>query len=117
MINVVAPSRYPVKRRLITSAAHTLLTKEGLGSYALNVVFVGKRKMKDIAHTYKQEDVALPVLSFRYKDEEHTDEKLLGEIFICYPQAILLAAERNKRVDDMLINLVIHGLENIIRTK
>jgi len=71
---------------------------------------VGTRKMRDIAKSYKHENEALPVLAFPYKEEE-----LLGEIFICYPQIILMAAERNKSVDDTIIQMVIHGIENLIK--
>ena len=39
---------------------------------------------------------------------------LLGEVFICFPQAVLLAAERNKRVNDILTWLIEHGLDNLI---
>lgn len=81
---------------------------------ALNVVFVGKRKMREIANTYKNEDVALPVLSFAYKEQVGEQENLLGEVIICYPQAVLLAAERGKAVDQMLNALIVHGIENIM---
>jgi len=39
---------------------------------------------------------------------------LLGEVFICFPQAVLLAAERNKKVNDILKWLIEHGIDNLI---
>ena len=69
--------------------------------------------MKQIATRYKKEPVALPVLSFSYGQPEKEDVPI-GEVFICYPQAILLAAEREKRVDDIISFLVQHGIENIL---
>ncbi|MFO0703515.1 MAG: rRNA maturation RNAse YbeY [Patescibacteria group bacterium] len=39
---------------------------------------------------------------------------LIGEIFICYPQAVLLAAERNKKVNDILKWLTEHGIDNLV---
>ena len=89
---------------------------------------------------YKREPEALPVLSFSYITTkkimkqaveidgdtiQHTeltatlptivhDDNLLGEIFICYPQAVLLAAERNKKVDDTLKSLIEHGINNLV---
>jgi len=53
--------------------------------------------------------VALPVLTFYYKEQN------IGEIFICYPQMILLAAERNKTVDYILDFILKHGIENLIK--
>ena len=79
----------------------------------LNVVFVGRIKMKQIANTYKHENVALPVLAFPYHEQE--GEQLIGEIVICYPQAVLLAAERNKTVEDMLVWLMDHAIKNLLK--
>jgi ssRNA-specific RNase YbeY (16S rRNA maturation enzyme) len=42
---------------------------------------------------------------------------LLGEIFICHPQAVLLAAEKNKRVDDMMTFLLHHAIDNLLLGK
>ena len=79
----------------------------------LNLVFVGTRKMRDIASTYKNERIALPVLSFSYLHERATTDNVIGEIFLCYPQIVLLAAERNKKVDEMCRQMIRHGMENI----
>ena len=70
--------------------------------------------MKEISSSYKNEDVALPVLAFPYKEEKGED-KLLGEIFICYPQAVLLAAQKNKKVDVTILQLIEHGVTNLIK--
>ena len=80
----------------------------------LNLIFIGKTKMKSISSTYKNEDVALPVLSFPIRDNSNPEKEFIGEVFICYPQAILLAAERNKRVDDLMTELVEHGVRNLL---
>lgn len=112
MITIVSPSRYKIEKRILRKKIEAMLAGAGLDTKTdLNLVFVGKRKMREIASQYKKEDVALPVLSFPYKDEE----TLLGEIFICYPQVILLAAEREKKVDDMILKMVEHGFENLLK--
>jgi len=89
------------------------LQKNGVDShYALNIIFIGRTKMKSIASKYKKEREALPVLSFAY---DHEKDNLLGEVFICYPQAVLLAAERNKTVEVIINSLIEHGIENILK--
>jgi len=107
MINITTSSRYKINRKKIKETFNI----DGV----INIIFVGKNKMRLIAKKYKKENLALPVLSFNY-DESTIDknEKLLGEVFICYPQAVLLSAERNKKVDDTILNLIKHGIENII---
>ncbi len=81
----------------------------------LNIAFIGKRKMQAISNTYKHENVALPVLAFPYKGEKVEDDQLLGEIVLCYPQVVLLAAQRAKKLDDMMYQLVDHGLQNLLK--
>lgn len=122
MIKIFASGRFKVNRKLIASEGHLFAVKNGIKNDALiNVIFVGRRKMIEIARKYKKEDVALPVLSFSYLDQkdphsgsEVSSEEPIGEIFICYPQAVLLAAERDRGVDKMMIELVCHGIENIL---
>lgn len=116
MINLVTSSRYRVNRKhLVNHAKSYVASYDDDPDISLNIVFVGKRKMRDIAKKYKHEDVALPVLSFIYNQKLENNEKLLGEIFICYPQAILLAAERGKKVDNIMMFLLEHAINNLYK--
>lgn len=115
MINITGSSRYKINKKSLRIFGDDLLVAKGISPESLlNIVFVGKRKMREIASTYKHEDVALPVLAFPYKEKTEDTENFLGEIIICYPQAVLLAAERNKKVQDMMQQLIDHALKNII---
>ncbi len=141
MIHIVDSARFRIDRIFVKQTAQAYLEKIGVDKKAdLNIIFVGKRKMLCIATVYKREPEALPVLSFSYITTkkimkqaveidgdtiQHTeltatlptivhDDNLLGEIFICYPQAVLLAAERNKKVDDTLKSLIEHGINNLV---
>ncbi len=113
MINIISSSRYKIGKKKLRSSVLKLLLQHGLSdNYTINLVFVGKNKMKTVSNKYKEEDVALPVLTFLY-DKKESEGRFLGEILICYPQAVLLAAEREKRVDDVILSLVDHGLKNL----
>ncbi|HNQ31169.1 MAG TPA: rRNA maturation RNAse YbeY [Candidatus Woesebacteria bacterium] len=142
MIHIIDSARFKVDRLFVKKVAHEHLARLGFdGKKSLNIIFVGKRKMLYIATVYKREPEALPVLSFSYVttkkmikeatiidgDALHAnlahaslpsaiaEDDLLGEIFICYPQAVLLAAERNKKVNDMLTYLIEHGINNLAK--
>ncbi len=116
MITIISPSRYKVGKKKLQIDVQKILDKNGVSEKAdLNVVFVGKRKMRQIASTYKHEDVALPVLAFPYNDTSE-GQSLFGEIILCYPQIILLAAEREKKVDETILNLIEHGVHNLIKS-
>ena len=118
MINIVCPSRYKINSRSIKQTVTEVLIAQKQPTRAtLNIVFIGTRKMREIAKTYKHENVALPVLAFAYKELDMAGENFLGEIFLCYPQVILLAAERSKMADEMINRMVEHGLRNIIEDK
>jgi len=110
MIRIVTSSRYLVDRKRIRACVEKISP-----SQSVNVIFVGKNKMRSISSTYKHENVALPVLAFPYKDDEEMGEPLLGEIFLCYPQVVLLAAERNKRLDALIDELIVHGMNNLLK--
>ena len=116
MINLVSSFRYKINRKFIKAQTKEILSALGVSPLmTLNLVFVGKNKMRSLATSYKNEDVALPVLSFPYKGELLGEDSLLGEVFICYPQAVLLAAERNKKVEETILSLIKHGIENLLK--
>lgn len=120
MIQVFRTSRQPIQTKIITEIADRALEKVlPEPEIDLNVIFVGKRKMRTIASRYKKEDVALPVLTFAYQEGEesqeisHKESTKTGEIFLCYPQIVLLAAEKDKTVDTMIEAMIVHGIENL----
>jgi rRNA maturation RNase YbeY len=114
MINIFSSSRYKVNKKNIKEFAQAVLDGYQVTNLGvINIVFVGKRKMKDIANTYKHENVALPVLAFPYEKDKQSDEHIIGEVIICYPQAVLLAAEREKKVEDVMKQLIEHGIGNL----
>lgn len=116
MINIISSSRYKISRKKIKILVQEVFEKEQIDpNYSLNVVFVGKNKMKVFTEKYKNEKETLPVLSFKYDEDIGEKEVLLGEVIICFPLVILLAAERNKRVDEMINELVKHGIKNLIK--
>ena len=116
MINIFSPSRYTLEKKVLKKAVSFFLKQKDVDeTVELNLIFIGKRKMRQIASTYKKEDIALPVLSFDYSKDKSNASNLLGEVFLCYPQIVLLAAERNKRVNEMIIDMIKHGIENVLK--
>lgn len=114
MINIYGSSRYKINKKALKNFAQSLLEGYQIGKIAVvNIVLVGKRKMTQIASTYKGERVALPVLSFSYYRDKKIADNIVGEVVICYPQAVLLAAQREKKVDEIFKHLVEHGIQNL----
>ncbi len=116
MIHIITSSRYLIDRKRIKSCVEKTTTELHIDpTLSITLIFVGKTKMRRIASVYKHEDVALPVLAFPYRTDTDMEEPLLGEIFLCYPQIVLLAAERNKRLDSLIDELIIHGMKNLLK--
>jgi len=116
MISIFSSSRYKINRQSIKIFIQSFFDNEQIVfEHSLNIVFVGKNKMKFFTKKYINEKETLPVLSFKYNENVGEKEILLGEIVICYPLVILLAAERNKRVDEVINELVKHGIENLLK--
>jgi ssRNA-specific RNase YbeY (16S rRNA maturation enzyme) len=117
MITIVCPSRYKVNKAAISRAATAFFMAHDIDESTIDctVAFVGKKKMRDVSLTYKHEDVALPVLAFPYMEKTESGRLFWGEVVMCYPQVILLAAERNRRVDTMIDQLLEHALNNLLK--
>ena len=114
MINIYSSSRYNIQKKGLKEYTQKVLEEYQPDTQGvINIAFVGKRRMKQVASQYKDENVALPILSFSYLQEKESSDNLLGELIICYPQAVLLAAEREKKVEEMMKQLIAHGMQNI----
>ena len=116
MINIITSSRYKINRQKINLFVNNIFEKEQITSeFSFNIVFVGKNKMKTFTKKYKGENETLPVLSFPYNEKIGDEKILIGEVILCYPLVVLLAAERNKRVDEIINELIKHGIENLLK--
>lgn len=118
MIIISTNTRYKVNKKKITEEIQAYLKKKLIpDSYIFSVAFVGKRKMYELSTKYKGVKSAFPVLTFDYTNSpsgepESTEPNI--DIIICYPQAVLLAAEKDVDVDKMCIELIKHAVGTLI---
>jgi len=81
----------------------------------VSVAVVGGRKIRSLNKTYRQLDESTDVLSFPQEGSRDPDGILrLGDILVCYPQAIEQAVEEDKMVDEKINELVEHGLRHLL---
>lgn len=125
MINVLfqTESHFPVDRRKIKEAIANVLESKLKSNAEVSVSIVGDRQMRELNNKYRKLDATTDVLSFPFNDPsvhgqpfaDAPDKVLrLGDIVVSYPQAVAEAAEENKMVDDMVIFLVLHGLNHLL---
>lgn len=132
-------SHFPVNKEKIRQAIEEHLNGKVWRKTEVSVSIVGDRQMKHLNKTYRNIDATTDVLSFplnevtpdarpskifQGKSEMKTSDASfvdppdkilrLGDIVVSYPQAIIYATEKNKLVDVVIAQLVIHGLNHLL---
>lgn len=79
---------------------------------------VGNITMKNLNKAYRKKDKVTNVLSFREGDSKinvpHGNGKYLGEIIICYPQAVKEAKHEQQSINQYLELLFLHGFLHLL---
>lgn len=125
MINILfqTESHFPVDRKKVRQAIISVLEKKLKSDAEVSVSIVGDRQMKDLNKKYRKLDATTDVLSFPFNDPSVHDlpfvdppDKVLrlGDIVVSFPQAVSEAAEENKMVDEVIVELVLHGLNHLL---
>ena len=117
---ISSESRFPINRKSLKETVKKFLTEQKIKSETeVSISIIGDRKMRELNKKYRGMEETTPVLSFSLEEGKPfaapPDNVLrLGDILISYPQAVALAAEENKLVDEKLGELICHGLKNLL---
>lgn len=125
MISVLfqTESHFPVERKRIIQAVQIALGPRVKGKTEVSISVVGDRRMRQLNRTYRKIDDATDVLSFPLNDPSSASAPFasapdgvlrLGDVIVSYPQAVLQAREENTLVDDVIVALVLHGLDHLL---
>lgn len=116
-------SHFPVNKNTIRKSIENHLKTAVHRNSEVSVSIVGDRAMKRLNKMYRKLDSTTDVLSFPQHDTaadknpfiEPPDNILrLGDIVVSYPEAVAEATEANKLVDDVIVELVLHGLDHLL---
>jgi rRNA maturation RNase YbeY len=118
---VTKQSNYPVKTPYIKKKLSDFLTRNGIVSDAeVSVAIVGEKRMHEIAWKYLKDKELHNVLSFVPSESKGNfvyppDGKIhLGEIVVCYQEAVREAQEENVLIDERVYELVEHGALHLL---
>jgi len=107
--------RYPINlkgvRRKIIEILGDFGKKEKL---EISLVFVGKRKAKELNENYRKMDYIPEVLAFPMNEVGPDGVIRLGDLVICFPLAREVAIKREKLVDQVIFELLEHGIANLV---
>lgn len=117
--------RYPVNRKVIREAVSQVFKDENIESLnaQVSVLVCGSRKMRELSKKYLSDEIDHEVLSFPLQEQkvksegyqDDSDETLrLGDVVVCWPIILKLAAQDNVFVDEKLAFLVSHGVEHLL---
>jgi rRNA maturation RNase YbeY len=121
-IYVKKQSNYPIHAPSIKKRLSSFFASHGLVSDAdCSVAFVGKSVMIDLAKKYLGENNGVHnILTFAESDVDRkfvnveSDLINLGEIVVCYPQALEEANKEGKLIEDKIYELVEHGAMHLM---
>ncbi|QQG41486.1 MAG: rRNA maturation RNase YbeY [Candidatus Woesebacteria bacterium] len=119
-VSITKQSNYPVKATVIKKKLADFLAKNGIVSDAeISVAIVGETKMLEIGKKYLKDRKLHNVLSFTPTEVKGfvypPDGTMhLGEVIICYPEALREAKEENVLIDERVYELTEHGTLHLL---
>jgi len=78
----------------------------------LSIAFVGEEEMRRLNRTWRGKDRVTDVLAFPLAGGG-TEEELVGEVLVCYPQAKRQAEELGHSPREEVLMLVVHGILHV----
>ena len=83
-------------------------------NFLVSLGFVGAPEIKKMNRLYRGKSKVTDVLSFADGELVTLDTVSLGEIIICYPQAVVQAKEHRQTIAREIVTLFLHGLLHLL---
>ena len=99
---------------LIRKAAAALLKSRKIAEYDLSVTFVGDKRIRKINREYLNHDYVTDVISFDLGETIAGGGSVLGDIYICAPQAARQASRLGIDMREELLRLTVHGILHLL---
>lgn len=114
-ILIKAPRNAGISVRLVEELTNDALKKMKLFDVEISVVFVGRKKAKDLNIRYRNKSYIPQVLGFPLSRDRDSDGLIrLGDIVICTQKLKYEAVFQKKSVDEILADWLLHGVENLL---
>ena len=122
VINLFVESRFLVDRKKVRASVAKILQENSIESAQVDVSIVGARKIKKLNESELQHMGTTDVLSFpQHERHNYNDFPLpegipphLGDVVVCYPEAVKAARRYGKRVDDQICFFVEHAMMHLL---
>jgi len=117
VILIKHPINWGLQSRLVEDAANEALISFGYEkNVELSIVFIGRKKAKDLNIKYRQKNYVPQVLGFPMSKTKDGDGLIrLGDIVICSQKLKYEVKFQKKSIEFLLRDWIRHGVENLIK--
>lgn len=120
--NVYIGSRFLVDRNKLRQTVTRVLQAHNITNAQVDVSVVGRRKIVELNESKLHHEGQTDVLSFPQHEKKQLEDfpmpagipPHLGDIVICFPEAVETAKRFGKLVDDQLCFYLEHGLMHLL---
>lgn len=109
------PKNWGLSETLVLKTVKKILRDKKVDSVELSIIFVGRKKAKDLNIKYRNNDYIPQVLGFPMSKEADADGMIrLGDVVVCTPKLKYEAVFQGKSIDFVLEEWMKHGVENLL---
>ena len=103
----------PLSDRL-NHAFELICVEEGLSNCSVNIKIVDNNEIENLNKKFRNKDRPTNVLSFSNEDISRRITNNLGDIAISYEYVKRESKEQDKKFDDHIVHMFIHGIYHIL---
>ena len=116
-LNILTSKNFTVSNKLenkLNQAFTLICNEENISNCSVNLKILDNNEIKELNKKYSNKNSPTNVLSFTNEDISKSITGDLGDIAISYEYVKEESNEQNKKFDDHLIHMLIHGVYHIL---
>ena len=116
-LNILTSKNFTVSNKLenkLNQAFTLICNEENISNCSVNLKIVDNNEIRELNKKYSNKNSPTNVLSFTNEDISKSITGDLGDIAISYEYVKEESNEQNKKFDDHLIHMLIHGVYHIL---
>jgi len=98
----------------LNQAFELICVEEGLSNCSVNIKIVDNNEIENLNKKFRNKDRPTNVLSFTNEDISRRITNNLGDIAISYEYVKRESKEQDKKFDDHIVHMFIHGIYHIL---
>ena len=116
-LSIINHSNFKVDKPLsdkLNQAFELICVEEGLFNCSVNIKIVDNNEIENLNKKFRNKDRPTNVLSFTNEDISRRITNNLGDIAISYEYVERESKEQDKKFDDHIVHMFIHGIYHIL---